>query len=215
MSLYAQVPTRRARQVAGDALVAVWVLGWVVVGRAVRDAVARLGDPGRTLESAGRSLGDGLRSAAGGVARLPVVGDDLRGPFDAAGEGAATLARAGVDLQAGAGRAGLLAGVAVAAWPIAVVAGGWLLHRVRGARRADVARRVLAAQGGTDLLALRALAGAPLSRLAAVGPDPAAAWRRGDRGTVEALAALTLHELGLRHPGARPAPPAADVPRRG
>ena len=198
MSFYAEIPARRARQVAGDALVVLWVVAWVAVGRAVHDAVARLGEPGRTLEAAGRSLEDGLRDAATGVGRTPHLGERLRAPLDSAGDAAATLARAGVDVQAGAARAALLAGLAVAVWPIVLAAGLWVAHRWRTARRARVAARLRDAPGGADLLALRALAQAPLGRLAAAGPDPAAGWRAGDPATVRALAALTLRDAGLR-----------------
>ena len=200
VSLYAEVPSRRARQVAGDLLVVLWVVLWVAVGRAVHAQVARLGEPGRTLEDAGRALEEGLRDAAEAVGRAPVVGDDLRAPLDSAGGAAATLARAGVDVQTGAGRAALLAGLAVAVWPVVVVAGAWVVHRWRTARRATVARRVLAEEGGVDLLALRALVRAPLGDLARIGPDAAAGWRRGDPDTVRALAALSLRDVGLRAP---------------
>ncbi|KGM09963.1 hypothetical protein N868_17460, partial [Cellulomonas carbonis T26] len=67
-------------------------------------------------------------------------------------------------------------------------------------RRAAAARRLLTAPGGTDLLALRALARVPLRDLAALGPDVASAWRRGDEDVVASLAALTAAEVGVRVP---------------
>ncbi|WP_298457326.1 hypothetical protein [uncultured Cellulomonas sp.] len=204
MSLYAQDRTHRTRQVVGDLVVAGWVVAWVLVGRAVHDVVGRLAAPGRALERAGLSLEDGLRATADGVGRAPVLGDDLRGPFDAAGDAALALARAGVDVQTGAERVAVLAGVSVAGWPVLLVAGAWALHRWRTARRLAVVRRVLAGPDGVDLLALRALAHAPLSRLAAVGPDVAGAWRRGDPEVVAALAAVTLRDAGLAPPGRPP-----------
>jgi hypothetical protein len=200
MSLYAELPGRRTRQVLGDVLVLLWVAAWVAVGRAVHDAVARLAAPGRTLEEAGRSLADGLRDAAEGLGRTPLLGEELRAPVDSAGDAAATLARAGVDAQTGVGRAALVAAVAVAAWPVLLVVGAWVLRRWWWARRAAETRRVLAAPGGIDLLALRALVRAPLARLGEVGADPADGWRHADPGTVRALAALTLRDAGLRVP---------------
>lgn len=197
MSLYAEHPARRARQVAGDLLVLLWVLLWVAVGTAVHDQVARLAEPGRTLESAGTSLEEGLRAAGSGVARVPLLGEQLRSPFETAGGAAASITDAGVAVQVGVARTAVLAGVAVAVWPIVLVAGLWLLHRWRAAHRAAAARRVLDA-GGKDLLALRVLATAPLSRVASVAPDAAGAWRRGDRDVVDALAAIGLRDLGLR-----------------
>jgi hypothetical protein len=142
-----------------------------------------------------------LRDAAETVGDTPLLGDELRAPLDSAGDASATIARAGLDVQTGADRAALLAALAVVVWPIVVVAVAWLVHRWRSARRAAVARRLLRAPGGTDLLALRALAQAPLRELAGVGVDPAAGWREGDPATVRALAALTLRDVGLRAPG--------------
>jgi hypothetical protein len=198
--LYADRPGRRARQLVGDLLTIAWVLGWVGVGRAVHAAVLRLAEPGRTLESAGRSLEGGLREAAAGVGRTPLLGERLREPLDAAGDAAQRLAAAGVDAQTAVGRAALLAAVAVAAWPALLGAAAWVVHRVRWARRAGVVRRTLLRDDGLDLLALRALAVAPLDRIATVGADPAAGWRRGDPDTVRALAELALRDVGVRAP---------------
>lgn len=200
MRLYAQRPARRARQVAGDLAVLSWVVAWVLVGRAVHAAVTRLGEPGRAVEDAGRSLEDGLRAAATALGRTPLFGDDLRTPFDSAGDAARTLAQAAADAQTAVGRAALLAGIGVALWPIVLAVGAWAVHRWRWARRAHAVRRVLDGPGGVDLLALRALASSPIPRLAAVGPDPAGGWRRGDPATVAALAALTLRDVGLEAP---------------
>ncbi len=182
----------------GDLLAIAWVVAWVAVGRAVHGAVIRLAEPGRALADAGRSLEDGLRDAAAGVGRTPLLGDALRAPLDAAGDAASGVAAAGVDAQTAVGRAALVAGIAVAAWPALLGAAAWAVHRWRWSRRAAAVRRVLARDDGSDLLALRALATAPLARLAAVGPDPAAGWRRGDPATVDALAAITLADVGVR-----------------
>ncbi|WNB87144.1 hypothetical protein [Cellulomonas sp. ATA003] len=142
MSLYAEIPARRARQLAGDTLVLAWVVAWVLVGRAVHDVVGRLAEPGRALESAGGALEEGLRDAAEGVARTPLLGDDLRAPFDSAGDAALALAGSGVDIQTGAERVAVLAGVSVAAWPVVLVAGVWAVHRWLSARRAARVRTV-------------------------------------------------------------------------
>jgi hypothetical protein len=74
---------------------------------------------------------------------------------------------------------------------------------VRWMRRAGAAAALRAAPAGRDLLALRALATQPLRRLAALGPDVAESWRRGDDTTVDALAALELRGLGMRMSGRR------------
>ncbi|WP_199424635.1 hypothetical protein [Actinotalea solisilvae] len=213
MSLYADHPAHRTRQVVGDLLVAAWVLVWALVGRAVHDAVAELAAPGRTLEDAGTSLESGLQQAGERVADVPLVGDDLRAPFDSAGEAAGTLTQAGVDIQDGVAQAATVAGWSVALWPVVVVLGAWVWARVRFARRSTSARRLVAAGADLDLFALRALARMPLATLARVSDDPAGDWRRGDEDVVRRLAALELRSVGVRLPGA--GAPAAPAPGDG
>lgn len=200
MRPYAQLPAQRTRQVVGDLLVAAWVVLWVLVGRAVHDAVAALAAPGRTLEDAGSSLEAGLGGVGEGLERVPLVGDDLRAPFDAAGGAARSITAAGVEVQETVAQAALVSAISVAAWPIAVVLVLWGLRRWRFARRAAAAERLVASGADLDLFALRALARLPLPALAAVSDDPAGDWRRGDARVVRRLAELELRAVGLRAP---------------
>lgn len=201
MALYAQTPWRRTRQLVGDLLVVVWVAVWVRAGLWVHESVGRLAAPGRTLEDAGSSLSDSLGSAGDTVARVPLVGDDARTPFDAAGGAADSIARAGVQVQEGAAQLALLLGVVVAAVPVLLVLGAWLRARVRFVSRSRAASRILDSAADLDLFALRALATQPVRALARVSDDPADAWRRRDPEVLRALAALELRSLGLRAPG--------------
>lgn len=212
MRFYAQHGPRRARQVLGDLAVLAWVAAWVWAARWVHDVVARLGAPGRTLEDAGTSLRESLGSAGRSVARIPVVGDEVRAPFDAAGGAAGSIAAAGVQVQDGAERLALAVALALAAGPVLVVVVAWLRARWAFARRAGAAARLLDSAADLDLFALRALAGQPVTRLARVCDDPAGAWRRGDPDVVHALAALELRSLGLRAPAG---PAAAGRPPHG
>ncbi|MCU1431439.1 MAG: hypothetical protein JWP95_544 [Actinotalea sp.] len=200
MKLYADHPGRRTRQIIADLLVLAWVVAWVLVGRAVHAAISTLAAPGRTLEDAGTSLQDGLTSAGDGLSNVPLLGDDLRAPFDAAGTAAGGLTEAGVALQEGVAQAALVTALAVAGWPIVVVVLLWLRRRIRFARHADVVHRLMRAGGGVELFALRALANQPLAALATVSPDPAGDYRRGDAAVVRSLAALELRSAGVRTP---------------
>ncbi|NCT89549.1 hypothetical protein GXB85_01075 [Cellulomonas sp. APG4] len=202
MKLYADHPARRARQLVGDLGVVAWVVAWVLVGRAVHAAISRLAAPGRTLEDAGASLEAGLGDAAGGVADVPLVGERLRSPLDAAGGAAGTITRAGQGLQDGVAQLADVVALTVAAWPVLAVLAVWLVVRVRFARRAGVASALVAAGTAEELFALRALARAPLPVLLRVTDDPAGAWRRRDPDVVPALAALELRRVGV---DARPA----------
>ena len=198
MILYAQTPWRRARQIGADLFVVGWVVLWVRLGLWVHEVVGRLGAPGRTLEHAGSSLSQSMASAGDTVARVPLVGDDARGPFTAAGSAADTIARAGIEVQQGASQLALLLGLLTAAVPIVLAVGTWLLARGRFVGRARAATRILDSAADLDLFALRALATQPVRALARVSDDPASAWRRGDPDVVRALASLELGSLGLR-----------------
>ena len=202
MTLYAQTPWRRARQILADLLVLAWVVLWVRAGLWVHEVVGKLAAPGRTLEDAGSSLSDSLNSAGDTVARVPLVGDDVRAPFTAAGSAADSIARAGIQVQEGATQLALLLGLVIAAVPILLVVAAWLHARVRFVSRARAANRILDSAADLDLFALRALATQPVRVLARVSDDPANAWRRGDPEVVRALASLELRSLGLRAPAA-------------
>jgi hypothetical protein len=76
----------------------------------------------------------------------------------------------------------------------------WLPLRNAFVRKATAARELAHASDDLDLFALRALARQPLTVLVKIDPDPAAAWRRGDRRVTRALAELELRSEGLRLP---------------
>lgn len=200
MTLYAQTPWRRTRQIVADLLFVGWVVLWVRAGQWVYEVVGYLAAPGRTLEDAGSSLSESLTSAGDTVARVPLIGDDVRAPFTAAGGAADSIAQAGVEVQDGAMQVALLLGLTIAAVPILLVGAVWLAARVRFVSRARAARGILDSAADLDLFALRALATQPVRALARVSDDPANAWRRRDAGVVRALASLELRSLGLREP---------------
>jgi hypothetical protein len=200
MKLYADLGTRRAGQLAGDLLLVVWVWVWARVGVAVHDAVDALGAVGQQVEEGGASLAGNLGEAARGAAAVPLVGDQLRAPFDAAAGAGRALAAAGRTQQEAVSDLALLLGWAIALVPIAVVVLFWVPRRVGFARRAGAARRHLASAGDLDLFALRAMTSQPMHRLARVGDDPVGGWRRGDAEVVRRLADLELRESGLRVP---------------
>jgi hypothetical protein len=200
MKLYADLGPRRARQLAGDVLMVLWVLVWVSFGRVVYDSVVKLAGVGESMEDGGTSLAGNLGDAGREAARVPLVGDQLRTPFDRAADAAGALAAAGRTQQEVVGQIALLLAVGTALVPIALVALFWLPRRLAGARRAGAARRHLDTAADLDLFALRAVAGQPLHRLAVVSDDPAGAWRRRDPTVVAGLAELELRDMGLRVP---------------
>lgn len=197
MKLYADAPGRRARQVAADVLLLLWVWLWVRVGLAVHDATLALAGPGRQIEEAGSGLAGRLRDAGSSVGALPLVGDDVRAPFDGAGVAADRIAAAGAAQVEAVGTLADWLGATVGAIPVLVVAGVYLPLRWRFVRAATAGRRFVDSGGDVDLFALRAMTHQPLHRLARISGDPAGAWRRGDADVVRALAELELRDVGL------------------
>jgi hypothetical protein len=211
MKLYADTPARRTRQIVGDLLVVAWVVVWVAIARSVHAVISQLAAPGRTLESAGTSLEDGLTSAGEQISGVPLIGGQLEAPFTAAAGAASSITAAGISLQEAVAQVALVTAVVVAAWPIAVVLVTWLRARIRFAVRARAVQRLVAGGAGLDLFALRALAHQPLRVLAGVSADPAGDWRRNDPDVVRRLADLELGAAGIAVPR-RTDSPALDAP---
>lgn len=197
MKLYADRPRRILAQLLGDLAALGWTVLWVRLGVAVHDAVLALAVPGRKLADAGGALERNLRSAGETASGVPVVGDELRGPFDAAAGAGGSLAEAGRDQQALVGDLAPLLTALTVVVPL-TLALWWLARRVRWVREATAARTLLAGGADATLFALRALAAQPLPRLRKVAADPWAGWRDGDPEIVAALAALELGGLGIR-----------------
>jgi hypothetical protein len=110
----------------------------------------------------------------------------VRGAGQAAQDAVATLA--------------LVLAVVLVALPVGWLVLKWLPWRLRYAREAGAARRLLGGTPDLEILAARAVATAPLPRLAALPKGTGAAWRGGDPAAVRALAGLELERLGLRLP---------------
>jgi hypothetical protein len=179
-----------------DLLVLVWVVVAVLVGGAVYDVVLALQGPARTLADAGGRIESTFGGAAQTASGVPFVGDDLARALAPGVDAGTGLARAGTDYGDAVGALATAAGVLVPLALLLPVLLTWLPLRLRYARRAGAA--AAARSGSTDLLALRALARAPVRRLRTVSPDAAADWRAGDPAVTRRLAALELESLGLR-----------------
>ena len=191
---YAETTARRVRQVLADLGMLLWAWVWWRLGRGTHDLIDALGAPGRRLESTSDQLATGFRDLADAIAGAPLVGGALGAPFDELADAAGSIAGVGAAQEAAASALADWMFALVVLVPVGAVGLVWLLLRLRGARRAGVARQ-LRDQGMDDLLALRALATRPLRELLTASEDPAGAWRAGETG---ALADLELRRLGLR-----------------
>lgn len=194
MKLYAELPAVRARQLAGDAAVAIWAILWVRAGMALHDLVARLTEPGEAIERAGGSFAGNLSEIADSIGGVPVVGGALRAPFSTAADAGRLLESAGQTQQEAVMALALWLGVVVAAFPILLVAFTWLPRRVRWIRDATVAADLRDTAVDLRLFAHRAVANRSLRQLRSATSDPGRALAVGD---FRALAAVELRSLGL------------------
>ena len=204
MQLYAHHPVVRGRQIAGDLAMLAWTVLWVLVARTVHGAVLVLAETGRAVEDLGGSVAGNMTSAADAASGVPVVGDELAAPFEALADASGSVSGAGVAAQDAVATLATVLAVVLVLLPVGWLALRWLPWRLGYAREASAAARLLAGTPDLELLAARALATAPLPRLAALPAGTGAAWRSGDPEAVRALAALELRRLGLRLPEGRP-----------
>ncbi|MCY7373687.1 MAG: hypothetical protein LH461_08310 [Spirochaetaceae bacterium] len=199
MKLYADRPGRLLTQLLGDILVVIAMYWAVRLGRGAHEKVGALAVPGREAEEAATSLDGQLRSAANDVGDAPLVGDTLSRPFRAMASTSRDLAGTAQSYQDTVADVALLTGVMVALVPIVFVLAVWLPRRLSWVLEASAAQRLMrAGPAATELLAVRALARQPLSRLARLGPEMVTGWKAGDAASTATLASLELDELGLR-----------------
>ena len=201
MKLYADSPMRRVRQLLTDAALVAWTIAWILLARALHEGVLQLARPSRALTDGSAGLAERLRAAGSAVDGTPLVGDELSAPLDGAGGAAEQIAAAGVAQVEAVEQLALWLSVAVAAIPVLLALAVHLTLRWRFVREASAGQRFVDAGADLDLFALRALSNQPLHRLAAISPDPAAAWRNRDPSVVRRLAELELRTTGLNPPG--------------
>lgn len=197
MQLYSASTAVRARQITSDVVALAFLVAAVVAGLAAAAFVRTFAELGRRVEDAGLGFQQAMGDAAESIAGLPLVGEAAGRPFVGASDAASTLVAAGRDQQEAVGTASLVVGLVVAGLPVVVILLIWLRRRIAFVRRASSVSALLRSPGGDDLLALRALSTLDARELAAVTPDPVAAWRAGDVDTVRRLADLALRDAGV------------------
>ena len=197
MKLYADYSSHRARQILADicGVLAIWAV--VASARWLGDQINGIKVFGRRMEDAGGGFERTMKDVGGTLSDVPLVGDGISAPFDAAAAAGRELAQAGIDQQASVGELAINVAIGVSIMPIAAILLVWLVPRIRFVVKAARTRRLIGTEGALDLLALRALLTQdPLLLLAAV-ESPADAWRDRDKGAIRALAALELRSTGV------------------
>lgn len=195
MPLYAPSPALRGRQLAADVGLLTWLVLWVLVARTVHGVVLALAEPGHAVEDLGASVAGSMSSAAQAAEEVPLAGDELAAPFEALGAAAGSVGGAGQAAQDAVGTLATVLAAVLVVLPVGWLLLRWLSWRLGWVRAAGAARRLAAADPA--VLAARALATAPLGRLADLPPGTADAWRAGDPAATRALAAVELARLGL------------------
>jgi hypothetical protein len=195
VKLYAETARLRARQLLGDLATLAWTAAWVAAGLTLYRLVERLAVPGARVEQAGSDFAGDVAEIQQRIGRVPVVGDQLQGPFGRLAGTGRTLAEAGATQQQVVHQLALWLGVVVAAVPVVTLLLVWLPRRVAWAREAGAASRLRMDGADLELFAIRAVANRPLRELRRVSADPAGALRAGEH---HALADLELRALGLR-----------------
>ncbi len=195
---YAETPARRTRQIAADVTAVLALLLCYWIGTSVHNLTEDLAAPGRSLQSGGAELAQRMTDAGNAVSSAPFIGGSLQTPFAQASGAARSIEQAGIKQQEVVNTLAVTLGWVTGGLPALVVLAMWVPKRLRFARRAGHAQRLVGGGAGLDVFALRALARQPIAELARLGPDPAAGWRARDPATIEALAALELRHLGLR-----------------
>lgn len=200
MRLYAATPVRRTRQIVGDLLLLAWIALWIWVGNIVHDSTTSLATPGLQIDASATGLSDALDDAGNKLEGVPVVGDEVAKPFNAARDAADGIADAGRGTAEAVQELADWLGLSIAAIPILVWSAYYIPARYRFARQATAGQRFIDANADLDLFALRALAAQPMHVLGRISDDPAGQWRAKDPQIIRALGELELKEHGLRPP---------------
>lgn len=200
MSFYARRPGRLASQLVGDAFVAVWAIGWWFGSRFVDGTIRAIAEPARQTQRITSDLARQTTEAAAQAAGVPVVGAQLRQPFDGIAGRIGDLSASASDQVAQVERVATVLGWLAFLVPVLLVALWWVPRRLAFVARSRELAQLAASPEGNELLALRALANQPLGSLRQVASDPVAAWRTGDAAVMTRLADLELASAGLGRP---------------
>ncbi|GAA3621092.1 hypothetical protein GCM10022223_42450 [Kineosporia mesophila] len=195
---YAATPGRAVVQVVADLSVLLWIVLWYYVAKAVHAALSAIAGVGADVQGGANGISTNLNGAGKSAGGIPLAGDALAKPLNAAAGAAQDIANAGHGLDEKATTLAILLALAVSVPPILALVVPWLLLRLRFARRAGATADLARSSGGQDLLALRALANRPTAKLLKITDDPLEGWRTGDPEVVARLAALELRSAGLK-----------------
>lgn len=198
MKIYSDYAGHRSRQILFDVLALGAIAAWAWLGYTIYALVMNLAAFGVQMEESGAGFKKTMTDISENLSGIWLIGEGVKAPFDAASDAGAALEGAGQAQQVAVQQLATGLGVGIAVLPILTILIFWMVPRIRFARRAGIAKRLLDSPASVDLLALRALSNQKLAALAAIDRDVAGAWRRNDASVVRSLANLELRSSGVR-----------------
>ncbi len=151
MRWYSDYSDQRARQIAADVFAGLVAVAAIAAGIVIGGLIAGLGEIGRLAVDAGGGFRNAMQDAESALAGIPLLGEHVAAPFAAAGGAGTSMVEAGESFQQVVIAVAVLAGLAVALVPLAIIALVWLVPRLRGADRRARLRSIVGADGALDL----------------------------------------------------------------
>jgi hypothetical protein len=195
MTIYAERPDARVRQILVDVGFVVWCVAAVWAALRLHELVARLAQPGREVETTGTRFAESFDRVAAQVPDLPLVGGALRAPFTGLADAGRGLESAGQTHQEVVATLALVLGIAAGVLLIGWAVLRYVPWRIGWIREATAAVALRDAGADLRIFAHRAVARRDLVEIRRAVADPGAALAAGD---YDALADLELRTLGLR-----------------
>jgi hypothetical protein len=199
MRFYSDIPAHRAAAILSDLLVLLLLVLLAWLGLKVHDAVAEIASVPRGVSNAGGAIQSGFESAGDAVDEVPVVGDQLAGALEDAGEGAGgEITETGREGEEDVHDLADLLAALFFLLPAAAVLSRYLPDRIADVRRRTAAARAIGSTLTPDrerTLAMRAAYGLPYERLVRYTRDPLADL---ESGRYDGLVAAALDDAGLR-----------------
>lgn len=199
-TLYARPSWQLARQLSADLFVLLWMLlSWTAAGIAVA-SIKAVATPSAFAEQRLKELSQTLTDSAGKIGDVPLVGEPLSAPLNDISTDVSSL-QSGATAQVEAiHQTATTIGWVVFLLPVVTVLLLWLPWRLRFVRSAGSVAKLQASPHAAELLAWRALAHAPLTKLQQISPDPLDALKTGDQETIHQLAEFEALRHGVRYP---------------
>jgi hypothetical protein len=198
LSWYPSEPRQRRSTMVRDVLVVLALLVLVWLARGVFRLVNNLKAVTDAVNSAGSSVQDGFGAAADVLSGTPVVGDDIAGALESAGEASGgNVVELAITGDTAIHRLALLLAVLTFLVPALILLVLYVPVRVGQVRRLSASRLAYRDEYNPErrrLLAMRAAMSLPVDHLLKFSPDPIGDLVRGEH---DALVTALLFDAGL------------------